>query len=363
VGAATGQTGFLAPYDQPALQGFQLGVEELNAEGGIDGAVQIEVEVKDTRSDAGQTAVAAQELLDAGVDVLILPCDADPAIAGGQLAQKAQIPAFSFCATTPTLTTAVGDFMFGNYPPDNVNAWAVANHAYEAGLRNAYLLGSPDQLYTEALPKYFEQTFTGLGGTIVGSGTFKSDQQDFGSEITKIKGLDPQPDVIYTSAFEPVFPAFIKQLRAAGVDIPVFGADALDTATTPTLGALVDGTVYATAGFAEPGSELEAFYEKMTAEYGQENAIIYAAAGYNLARVLAAAVEQAGGTDPVALRDAIANLKDVQGVTGPITYAGTEGTPIERFPITGIYVVTLQDGVASLLEQATPDPTEVPSLP
>src|SRR5438128_1211597 len=89
VGTATGQTGFLAPYDQPALQGFKLGVDEINAKGGIGGKFKIEVKSKDTRSDAAQTAIATQELIDSGVNVIVLPSDGDPAIAGGQLSQKA----------------------------------------------------------------------------------------------------------------------------------------------------------------------------------------------------------------------------------------------------------------------------------
>ena len=290
LGLATGQTGYLAPYDGPALKGFRLAVSALNAAGGIGGKTKIQYQVKDTGSDPARTAVAAQELLDSHVDLLVLPSDADPAIAGGQLAQKAKIPAMSFAATSPALTTSVGDYMFGNYPPDNQNAYSVATYARKKGLKSAYLLGSPDQLYTEVLPKYFEQTFTRLGGKIVGRGTFKSNQQDFSAEVTKIRNLKPAPDVIYTSSFEPVFPAFIKQLRGAGVKIPVLGADALDSPTTLSLGKLVNGTAFGTLAFPLPGSALAKFYAKVAAKYGKDNATVYAAAGANLVQVVAAAV-------------------------------------------------------------------------
>lgn len=35
----------------------------------------------------------------------------------------------------------------------------------------------------------------------------------------------PQPDVIYTAAFEPDFPAFLRTLRAVGVESAVIAAD------------------------------------------------------------------------------------------------------------------------------------------
>ena len=356
VGAALGLTGFLAPYDQTALQGFRLGVDEINAAGGIDGKTKIEIRVMDTRSDAAQTAVASQELLDGGIDVLVPPSDGDPSIAGGQRAQKAQVPAFSFAASQPAMTTSVGDFMFGNYTTDNGNAWALANYAIAQGYRKAYLLGSPDQIYTETYPQFFATTFKEKGGTIVGEGTFSSSQQDFGAEVTKIKNTNPAPDVIMTSAFEPVFPAFIKQLRAAGVETPVVGNDALDTPTILGLGATVEGLVYPVPGFPEPGGALEAFYKKITAKYGEENAVVYAAVGYDLAQVLKAAVHAAGTTDPVALRDAIANLKDVQGVTSTITYAGAAN----RFPERTIYLVGVHNGQRELIQKLVADPSQIP---
>ena len=61
------------------------------------------------------------------------------------------------------------------------------------------------------------------GAKGVAAGQNASGQQDFAAEGTRVKELDPQPDVIRTSAYEPTFPAFIKQLRTAGTDTPVSG--------------------------------------------------------------------------------------------------------------------------------------------
>lgn len=80
LGMALGQTGYLAPFDGPAYEGMQIAIDEINAEGGIGGKLMIETIEKDIRSDPAQTAIAVQELIDAGVSVLIVPCDADPAL-------------------------------------------------------------------------------------------------------------------------------------------------------------------------------------------------------------------------------------------------------------------------------------------
>ncbi|MFC4625948.1 ABC transporter substrate-binding protein [Daeguia caeni] len=356
VGLATAQTGGLAPYDQPSLKGLEMAVEEINAKGGIAGKYPIKLLAKDTRSDAAQTALVAQELVDEGVKIVITPCDADPSIAAGQITQAAQIPTFSFCATTPTMPLAVGDFMFGNYPADNVQAAVLANFAREQGYKTAYVLKSPDSAYTLKLPEYFAETFKAKGGEIVGEGTYSMGQQDFGAEVTKIKALNPAPDVIMTSAYEPDFPAFIRQLRGAGVKIPILGSDAIDSPTTFGLGELVNGVVFTTAGFATPGSSLEAFNAKFKEKHGQAPDTVYIANGYDLGKVIEAAVAKADSTDPKAIRDAIAALEGVEGVTGPISYAGTQGMPMRS-----VSLVKINDGQLSLVSQGVPAAADIPA--
>ena len=60
--------------------------------------------------------------------------------------------------------------------------------------------------------------------------------------------------------------------------------------------------------------------------------------------------------DGPALRDAIANLKDVDGVTGKITYAGTN-----RMPSRDITLVEIQGGARKSVLVATPNPADVPA--
>ena len=355
IGVATAQTGGLAPYDGPVVEGFRIAVDEINAAGGIGGKIMIKTMDKDVRSDAAQTSIATQELVDAKVNVLVLPCDADPAFAAASIAGAAQIPAFSTCASSPTLPLMGGDYMFANFPGDNVQATVSAEWAKGQGHKTAYLLYSPDSQYT-TLPLYFGDVWEKLGGTIAGKATYKLDQQDFSAEVTNIKALDPQPDVIMTAAYEPNFPAFIKQLRAAGVTSQVIGSDGIDSPTTFSLGDAAEGVVFTTAGHATPGSELEKFNALYKEKTGNESETVFNAIGYDLVKVIAAAVEAAGSTDPVALRDAIANLENVQGATSLITYRGTQGMPVRE-----VSLVRVKDGKRELVGQPSPDASLIPA--
>lgn len=354
IGTATGQTGGLAPYDGPAMQGFQIAVDEINAAGGVDGKFPIKLISKDTRSDAAQTSIVAQELIDSGISVLVTPSDADPSFAAAALATDAQIPAFSPAASSPTLPMMGGDYMFANFPGDNVQATVSAEWAYGEGLTNAYVLYSPDTQYT-TLPLYFSDVFKTLGGVVAGEGTYTIGQQDFSAEVTKIKSMDPAVDVVMTSAYEPDFPAFIRQLRAAGVTAQVIGSDGIDSPTTFSLGEAAEGLVFSTAGHATPGSPLEEFNKKYAEKYGEETDTIFSAIGYDLMKVIEAGVVAAGSIEPQAIRDAVANLENVQGVTSEITYKGTTGMPVRQ-----VTLIRVKGGERELVAQPSPTADLVP---
>ncbi len=355
VGTAIAYTGALAYADVPVSEGMKLAVDEINAAGGISGKIIIELIEKDVRSDAAQTSIAAQELVDAGVSVIVLPCDADPALAAAGVISAAEIPAISTCASSPTLPEIGGEYMFSNFPGDNVQATVSASWAYDEGMRTAYIIYSPDTQYT-TMPLYFAEVFEKLGGTMLGQDTNTVGQQDFSAIATRIAAIAPQPDVIMTSAYEPDFPSLIKALRAAGVTSQIIGSDGIDSPTTFSLGDVAEGVVFTTAGHATPGSPLEAFNAAFEAAYGRAPETIFSAVGYDLIKVLEAAVIASGGsTDPKVLRDAIANLENIQGATSTITYKGTNGMPVRQ-----VSLIRVKDGGRELVGQPSPDPALIP---
>ncbi|WP_424984201.1 ABC transporter substrate-binding protein [Maritalea sp. S77] len=356
VGVATAQTGALAHYDGPVVEGLRMGVDEINAAGGIGGTLKIELVEKDVRSDAAQTAIATQELVDAGVKVLILPCDADPSLAAISIVGSAQVPAISTCASSPTLPMIGGDYMFANFPGDNVQATVSAQWAYDQGMETAYIVYSPDTQYT-SMPLYFADVMESLGGEVVGKDTYTLGQQDFSAISTRIANMDPQPDVVMTSAYEPDFPSFIKALRAAGVTSQVIGSDGIDSPTTFAIGPAADRLVFTTAGHPTENSPMAEFNAKYKETYGEESQTVFNAIGYDLAKVIEAA-SLAAGPDASSdeLRDAIANLENVQGATSLITYKGTNGMPVREVTLIGV-----MDGERQLIGQPSPNPAIIPA--
>ena len=146
-----------------------------------------------------------------------------------------------------------------------------------------------------------------------------------------------------------------RALRAAGVTSQIIGSDGIDSPTTFSLGEVGEGVVFTTAGFPTPGSALEKFNKEFEARYGKAPDTIYSAVGYDLIKVIEAAVLKAGSTDPKAIRNAMASLENVQGATGTITYAGTNGMPIRQ-----VSLVRVKNGAREFVAQPTPDPALIP---
>ena len=197
IGVATAQTGALAPFDGPVIEGFKIAVDEINAKGGIDGKIMIKTIDKDVRSDPAQTSIATQELVEAKVNVLVLPCDADPAFAAAAIADKAKIPGFSTCASSPTLPLMGGDYMFANFPGDNVQATVSAKWAHDAGpslglypLFAGHPVHDPAALFRRRLREARRQDARQVDLQARAAGLLRRGHQDQGAEPAARRGHD-----------------------------------------------------------------------------------------------------------------------------------------------------------------------------
>ena len=109
--------------------------------------------------------------------------------------------------------------------------------------------------------------------------------------------------------------------------------------------------MFTTAGFATPGSTLEAYEAAFAKKYRNPPESIHSAVGHDLIKVAEAAIIAAGGsTDPKAIHDGIADLKNVQGATRPITYRGTKGMPVGQ-----VSLIRVKDGGRELVGQPLPE--------
>ena len=356
IGCVLDFSGDTAFFDVPNYEGIKLAVEELNAAGGIGGKYKIKLVAKDFRNDATEAVSMTKALLDDGANVIIGPTSTMLGITVGKQARERKIPTVYPLASPPFITKEVGPYGFLVTFGDNVQAAVIAKYAAELGHKAAYTMPSPDDPYTDFIPKYFAQKFEELGGQVVGSTTWSFTQTEFTVEARKIKKHKPKPDMIMSPAFGPFYAGLLKSLRMSGVKTPYFGVDALDEPSALSLGSVTEGVVFPSPSFASPGNPMYILNEKYKKKYGKESVSQYPALGYDSIKVIEAAVLKAGSTNGEAIRDAMASLKDVQGATSKITYAGTK----YNVPIREVAICQMKGGKKTLVKYMKLKPEEVP---
>src|SRR5206468_7701952 len=274
-------TGDESALDLPAANGAKLAVKQINAAGGVNGA-QIDFIVHDSQYKMDVTAQTAKQFVEQDkVPLFIGYTDTDSVLASGPTFQAAKIPFITVGATSPKIPTQVGDMMFLACFGDNVQAAAGAEFSFKKFGGNAYFLWDKGVEYTTLLGQYFKARFTELGGTIALEDSYDDKATDFSAQITKIKALNPQPDLYYVAAMPYNIGPLVTQLRHAGITGPIVGGDGYDTPDLLTVaGAAADNVFFTTHALMDATGGTDAIKKLMDAyktEYGHDPQNAFAA--------------------------------------------------------------------------------------
>jgi branched-chain amino acid transport system substrate-binding protein len=100
IGAAIAETGFLSVFDIPPTQALEVAIEDINANGGVDGR-PLKLVKADMKSDRTQGAAAALRTIDEGAVIGVVTCDLDVGAPAAIEFAKKEIVSFSLCAGAP----------------------------------------------------------------------------------------------------------------------------------------------------------------------------------------------------------------------------------------------------------------------
>lgn len=356
IGGLYSVTGGMSSIDAPGLNGMQLAAKEINEAGGVLGR-PIEIISIDGQTDQTAVTNAVSEMINVHEVVAIGGLnDSTFALAAGPIAQEAGIPFVTAGATLPTLPEQIGDYFFMTPFGDDAQAFAIADYAIDdLGATTAWMLVDQAYDFTTALASFFEQRFTERGGEIVLEDTYQSGDTDFSAQIARLQALDSQPDVLFVSAIPNEAGITTRQIREAGLTQPIISGDGFDTPLIAEVaGEDADDVYYSThAALDNPDPKVQNFVTAYEEEYGNPPENAFAALGYDMMNLIADAIERAGSAEPEAIRDALAETQNFEGVTGTITYE--EG---QRKPVKSVTIIQVQDGEYSFVTEFTPEVTE-----
>ncbi|MBI3336896.1 ABC transporter substrate-binding protein [Candidatus Peregrinibacteria bacterium] len=302
-------TGEATSYGMDTLNGVKIAVEDINAEGGINGR-KIELIAEDGRCTGTDAAGAAQKLIHVDkVSVIIGGQCSGETLAAAPIAEAAKVVMMSPLSSSPDVTNA-GDFIFRDYPNDALKTKAMANYFKEKGYTRVVLI-------TENTD--FAMAFRNSLKENTGADNFVLDEvvepgtKDYRSLLTRLKGKEF--DVFFpngqTSA---TVAAMIEQFREQGFLQPMVSHDVAQDKSLLDLAPKASKGMHA---INVPEVSVDsAFGSKFLSKFGDAQAsLAFAAHAHDAMRVLAAAMKEVG-TDSMKIRDYLYALKGHDGVVG-----------------------------------------------
>lgn len=318
IGEYASMTGTTATYGQSGHKGTMLAVEEINAKGGILGK-KIKVLTEDTQSKPEEAASAVNKLINKNRVVAVLGEFASSrSLAGAPICQASRIPMLSPGSTNPEVTQK-GDYIFRDCFIDSFQGKVLAKFAFNSlKLRKVAILTDVKNDYSVGLTQYFKETFIKLGGEIVEEQSYTEGDTDFKGQLTAIKQKNPEAVLLpgyYTEAA-----LVLKQARALRITVPFLGGDGWDSDQLLAVGGSdLNGCYFSNHYSADSEAPVVQDFVAAYKNKYHETPNAMAALSYDGLKLLADAIVRANSTDPAKIRDALAQTKDFQGVTGRIS--------------------------------------------
>lgn len=312
--------GMLAPFSGSEAAfgdymkfGAQLAINEINADGGINGR-DIELVTEDDGCDATQATAAAQKLVSAGVHGSV----------GGYCSGATQptLPIFKDAgiamvipAANSTQLVGKGAFMINGTGTQQAGA-AVA-YAAKIGAQ-AIVLIDDNTDYSVDLANQVEEQKGDLN--IVGRESVNPQEKEFSANITS--ALNKNPDFIIWTGYYQAGGLLINQFRQAGYDGEILVGDgSVDAQLAAIAGDSaiqnVVGTFTRTPDMLEGGEQWVADYKELA---GSDPGP-YSMQTYEAVQVLAHAMTEAGGTEYDAVIEALKEIDGFPLLSGDLTFA------------------------------------------
>lgn len=339
-------TGTGSIFGTAQKKGAELAVSEINAAGGVKGR-KIDFTVLDEASVKDRAVSAMQKLVsDSSVLAVMGPTFSANGQAAAPIANSAKVPDLGISWAAPTGTTDVGSYVWRDNVTDG-QAIPAAVKAAKAKLKftTAGLLFGSDDAFTKAGGDTFKQVAKDSGVTLVDTETFAQTDQDFSSQLTKLKSSNP--DVLFISATGAATATILIQARRLGLKVPIVGGNGFNTPTVPqNAKSAADGVIVAAAwdsSSAATNPTNKKFIDAFTARYGSAPDQ-FAAQAYTGMKIIAYALEN-GGTSRDGVIKGFTQMQSTRLDTplGKFSFSSTRDA--QQKPV----VLTIKNGKYSVL--------------
>lgn len=349
IGEYASLTGKEASLGQASHNGTLLAVEQINAAGGVLGR-KLELISEDTQSKAGESGTAVRKLISRDKVVAILgEVVSSRSIEAAPVCQAMKVPMISPASTAPEVT-AVGDYIFRACFIDPFQGPVMAKFARETlKVKRVGLILTNSSAYSVGLAKYFKESFVAGGGVIAVEKNYSDGDKDFKAQLTAIKAA--KVDAIFNPGYYAEGALIVRQARDLGITVPIFGGDSWEAEELIRLGGkAVEGAYLCSHySFEDPSPRVREFVAAYKKRFGSGAAPdSNASLGYDSVLLLVDAIKRAGSADRTKIRDALAQTKNFDAVTGRITINE------KRDAAKTAVIITVKNGQFKFVQSITP---------
>ena len=307
IGCLQDITGNTSGLGLSVQKGAQAAVDEINANGGINGK-KIELISYDNKGDDAEAINAFNREVDEGITAFIGDVITSNTIAVAGEANAVNMPMITASATAEAVTVNPDDGsvytnVFRTCFIDPFQGEKMAQYAKEKlGYTKAAVIVQTGNDYATGLNEAFKAKCAELGITVVAEEGYAKGDKDFNAQLTNIKAADPE--FIFCPNYYEDDGMIVKQARALGLTVPFLGGDGWDGVVKYASAEELEGTFYCSAYAPGSTDAVKAFEEAYTAAYGTDTLSMFAANAYDAAMVMCAALAKAEETGEAPASDA-----------------------------------------------------------
>lgn len=368
IGAPLALTGGLADEGKKQEAVWQLWLEKVKANGGIEVAgkkMPVELVYYDYQTDGKRAGQLAEKLItDDGVDVLMAPFGSGHTKIVAAVAERYQTPLLACVASSVSVYDQGFKYLFGTLAPNTGMTESMVAYFKEKmpDVKRVAVYGR-DDVFPKAMATALADSAASGGLEVVYNELYAVGTMDHSAAISAIRSANP--DWIYMTGYTQDLILGRKQMSDLGIDAPVITmvTGPAYAEFTEGLGELANGVTSSTwwhhaTAYTDtigPWSTTAEFYQDFTAAYGGDPDYVHGSCAA-AADVLVHAVQTAGSTDKVAVRDALA-ATDVLTFYGPIDFGDNGMNQGREMPI-----IQVQDQAIKVLYPASIADADVVSI-
>ncbi len=322
IGAFLSVTGDGAYVGAPQLATLQLYVDLINKQGGVNGQ-PLELFYYDVGIDMRSAQTAVHRLIETDrVDLIIGGSTTGAAMTVLSLIEQAQIPFIALAGST-ALISPVNPWVFKTSPTDRIACAKILEDMKRRGIARIAMI-SGDSGFAVSMAEQCTTQAANYGISIIVNTTYPSQTRRINDQLARIRAV-PEVQAVLALDFGSTPPYLAEAYRRSGAKAPLYQTQAqvteeyLNLAGDAAEGVRMPVPPLSVADYlpdADPSKRILRAYIDAYRKHWDVPPNAYGAYAHDAILIAVSAIVRAGGTDKVAIRQAIEETENFAGANG-----------------------------------------------